>query len=337
METKPRKAEPKAELVQHPAAFLNLSPEARAERLVRSFFSGCKANTLRAREQDLEDFAVFLGLYQKPVDHRKAKTPAEHEKRAEALNKAAALLLSRPHGEANALALDYKDSLLARKLSPSTVDRRLSTLRQVVALGQTLGLVSWELQVKGEKVTPYRDTRGSGREELDRVLAELNKRHDSKAKRDSALLRLLHDLGLRRGEASSLDVEHLDLEAGDVWVMGKGKTERERLTLPDKTCSALAEWLAVRGPEPGPFFVNMDRAGKGRRLTGTSINRIVKGYGLLHAHGLRHLAITEALDKTNGDYRRVQRFSRHADPRTILHYDDNRADLAGEVARLVAG
>jgi integrase len=35
-------------------------------------------------------------------------------------------------------------------------------------------------------------------------------------------------------------------------------------------------------------------------------------------HGLRHEAITRALDRTHGDIRTVQRFSRHADPKTAF-------------------
>ena len=54
-------------------------------------------------------------------------------------------------------------------------------------------------------------------------------------------------------------------------------------------------------------------------------------------HGLRHLAITSALDLTHGDVRAVQKFSRHKDMRVLNLYDDNRQDLAGDVARLVAG
>ncbi len=54
-------------------------------------------------------------------------------------------------------------------------------------------------------------------------------------------------------------------------------------------------------------------------------------------HGLRHAAITEALELTSGDGRAVQRFSRHRDVRTIERYDDSRQDLAGEVAWKVAG
>lgn len=53
-------------------------------------------------------------------------------------------------------------------------------------------------------------------------------------------------------------------------------------------------------------------------------------------HGLRHAAITTGLEATGGDVRRVARFARHADVRTTMRYDDERADLAGSVARLVA-
>ena len=47
--------------------------------------------------------------------------------------------------------------------------------------------------------------------------------------------------------------------------------------------------------------------------------------------------MTDALDATGGDVRMVQRFSRHRDLRTLTIYDDNRLDLGGDVARLVAG
>ena len=124
--------------------------------------------------------------------------------------------------------------------------------------------------------------------------------------------------------------------------MGKGQTDREALTLPDPTRRALAEWLAIRGAEPGPLFTNVDRARKGTgRLTGAGIWSIVVALGeatgqRLRPHALRHAAITTALDATGGDVRRVQRFSRHAKVETVLVYDDNRTDIGGDVAKLVA-
>jgi integrase/recombinase XerC len=53
-------------------------------------------------------------------------------------------------------------------------------------------------------------------------------------------------------------------------------------------------------------------------------------------HGLRHLAITRALDAFNGDVRKVAQFSRHKDIRVLTAYDDNRRDAGGEVAAAVA-
>ena len=59
-------------------------------------------------------------------------------------------------------------------------------------------------------------------------------------------------------------------------------------------------------------------------------------YGLGHPHGLRHLAITEALDLTNGNVRAVRHFSRHSSVETLLCYDDNRTDMAGKISRILA-
>jgi integrase/recombinase XerC len=42
------------------------------------------------------------------------------------------------------------------------------------------------------------------------------------------------------------------------------------------------------------------------------------------------------LDFSHGDVRAAARFSRHADIRTLTVYDDNRDDVGGKRARLVA-
>ena len=162
-----------------------------------------------------------------------------------------------------------------------------------------------------------------------------------KGLRDVALLRLLHDLGLRRGEAVRLDVEDVDLPGNRIFLLSRGRSWKEPVTLPEPTRAALAAWLEACGSEPGPLFVNFDRAGKGQRLTGAAVYHIVGWLGAkagltVRPHGLRHLAITTALDRTNGDMRAVATFSRHQDLRTLSRYRDNRPDLAGKVASLVA-
>jgi integrase/recombinase XerC len=293
-----------------------------AVRLVEAFLSGRKASTLLAYRKDLEAFASFAG--------------------AASLDAAAALLLARGPGAANSLVRPYKAHLLNRRLAPASINRRLAALRSLVKLGRLLGLVGWGLEVEGVKSEGYRDTRGPGREGFRQLLGQLAGRSDPKAVRDRAILRLLFDLALRRAEVTGLDLEDLDLDAGTLAVLGKGRHEKARLTLPAPTRSALASWVAVRGRESGPLFRSMDRAHKGDgRLTGGGVYRLVRGLGRkvglrVRPHGLRHASISEALDLTGGDIRAVQKFSRHRDVRVLERYDDNRTDLAGGVARRVA-
>ena len=305
--------EPQAVVVVAPSAALQADKVA---ALVRAFLSGRNSLTLRAYRGDLATFALFMA--------------------ADSIDDAARALLICSPGDANALALGFKTALVEKNLSAATINRRLAALRALVKLGRTLGLVPWTLEVSNVKAEQYRDLRGPGRVALKRVLATLGARPDAKAHRDLAILRLLHDLGLRRGEVVSLDLEHASPEAGTLSVLGKGRAARMCLTLPPETVTALRGWLAVRGNAPGPLFTNFDRAGKGSRLTGTSLYRLTQGLGLGRPHGIRHSAITEALDLMGGDVRKVQRFSRHADVRVVGRYDDCREDLAGQVARAVA-
>jgi integrase/recombinase XerC len=294
-----------------------------SRRLVGVFFSGKSPKTIDAYRRDLEDFRSFVGVA--------------------SIDEAARVLLSGGHGPANETGLRYRADLLERRLSPATVNRHLAALRSLVKLARTLGLVPWALEVPSVESRPYRDTKGPGLEGFRALLALLDKRLDEKGSRDRAVLHLLFDLALRREEAVHLDLEDLNLKAGTVAVLGKKRTEKETLTLPEPTKAALSAWLEARGTEPGPLFGNFDRAGKGSRLTGRSVHRLVRdlgleaGLGVVRPHGLRHAAITEALDLTGGNVRAVQRFSRHRDVRVLATYDDNRKDLGGDVARLVAG
>lgn len=106
----------------------------------------------------------------------------------------------------------------------------------------------------------------------------------------------------------ALDLADADLDGGTAAVAGKGHTEPVRMTLPGPTRAALAGWAASRGGEPGPQFVRLDRAARGpTRLTATAVFLIVRDLGRsvglsrpTRPHGLRHEAITRALDATGG-------------------------------------
>ena len=289
------------------------------------FLAGRPERTREAYRRDLEVFADRLGM----VD----------------VAQAIAALLTPGPGPANALAIAYRAHLVDSGLAPASINRRLATLRSLVAMARTIGLVSWQLDVANVRSRAYRETRGPGDDGVRKLLeiaAGQPDRH--KATRDVALIRLLHDVALRRGEVSRLDIGDLDLERQRIAVVGKGQTERAMVSLPAITCGALTAWLDARGTEPGPLFLSLDSAGRRRqdgRLSGGGIWAIIRDLGrkaCIEAwpHGLRHTAITRALDATGGDLRKVQRFSRHRDVRTVMIYDDNRADLGRAVADLVA-
>lgn len=300
------------------------------EHLLDAFYAGRSANTVTAYRRDHEDFRAF-------VTRLPGFAPF-----GDTAERAVRLLLAIEHGKANAVALGYRADMIRRGLQPATVNRRLAALRSVVKLGNTLGLVAWALEVENVDSAVYRDTRGPGRDGVKAMIAQAKARTDAKGLRDTAIVRLLHDLALRRGEAVSLDLEHYDGRRGTIAVLGKGRTQRELLSLPAATRTAVEAWIAVRGRQPGPLFHRLDLAGRGTgRLTGAAVYQIVQALGAgvgieTRPHGLRHSAITAALDASNGNIRAVQRFSRHRDVRVLQTYDDNRSDLAGQMAALIA-
>ncbi|MFG1990559.1 tyrosine-type recombinase/integrase [Actinoplanes sp. NPDC048988] len=183
-------------------------------------------------------------------------------------------------------------------------------------------------------------TVGLERPEADRLLAEA--RADSRT--SHALLLLLLVAGLRVGSAISARVEDLGYDRGhrvlDLTVKGG---RRRRIPLPPVLSHAIDEMLAERGtPAEGPLFLTQS----GLRIYELYVHRLIRrlagraglaAAGALSPHSLRHTAITEILDATNGDLRRAQDFAGHADPRTTRRYDRRRDQLDNHGAYLLAG
>jgi len=290
--------------------------------LLESFLSGRNQNTTRAYGRCLETFSKFLG--------------------APTREAGMSFFISLTGGEANGRVLAFRNHLAESKSSPAKINQHLSAIAQVVKLGRMLGVIGWAVEVKRVQNETLRDTSGPGQDAFGRMLGvAADQRDREKAARDIAILRLLFDLGLRRGSVAALDLADLDLVSGTVWITAKRRTNKEKRSLPDETRAALGAWLQVRGNYPGALFVNYDRAGKGERLTGTSVNRLVQHLGRkigisTRAHGLRHSAITTVLDMTNGDVRAAQKFSGHKNLNTLMVYDDNRRDIGGDLARQLA-
>lgn len=294
------------------------------QSLVDLFLRGRSENTLKAYARALKTFAAWLG-------------------HGENVTQAVSAFLAGGHGAANAVGLRWRSELLETGLAPKTINVRLAALRSCVKLARTLGLVAWALEVSDVKADALRDTRGPGLAVVKSLIQRLKADDTPAGARDLAIVRLLYDLGLRRFEVAGLDLEHVDHQASLVSVKGKGKHERKSYTLPPQTLAAIDAWIARRGEHPGALFTATgNRRSETGRLSLRALNRILAARGLevgaegVRPHGLRHTAITEALERTGGDVRKVQQFSRHADVKTLLIYDDARRDHGGEISKTLA-
>lgn len=276
----------------------------REVNLVAQFLGGLSQNTRDAYQRGLEQFAEFIGM-----------TPSE-----------AASWLIQDHGQATLAALDYRESLAG--LAPNTVNQRLSAIRKIVAFARDIGMIEWTLKIQGPRAQVYRDTRGPGMEAVAEIIEA------SENPRDTLLIRMCFQMGLRRAEVQSLDVESID---GDkIWVLEKRRQDRTALTLPSAVRLDLDAWLVVRGSHPGPLITN----NRGGRISLRGINRIVERCGervgvRCTPHGFRHTAITEAARLTGGDVIKVMQFSRHTKMETVKHYVDVQDDGYGKIADML--
>lgn len=243
------------------------------------------------------------------------------------------------------VALNYKAKLLEKNLSEATINRKLSSIRALVDLAYKTGHCNWKLDgLPNEKIKAYRDTSGVSIEQIRKTFRVISK-ETIKGKRDYAIMLLLWENGLRRSEVIGCDVTDFNREEKTLKILGKGSgSQKEFISLSDRTVIAISDYLDSRNIDDIPLFINVDRADKGNgRLTPQAIYYLVRDVfkksgasKMMSPHRVRHSAITAALDLSNGNIRRVQRFSRHAKIETLQIYDDNRQNFQGEITELLS-
>lgn len=289
-----------------------------------------KATTRQGREWDLDDFGRFMQM-----------PPSV----------ACAVLINSSRGEAVAVVKAYRAHLIERKLSAATTNRRLSTLRSLVQYAADVELISWEIgRARGVENLPedhHTDTAGPGDGGWRRMLEQLGKdaARTDVGRRNLAICRLAHDNLLRCKELLGLDLADWDPDAGRVFVVAKGKTDKVPKTVNTVTAAAIDRWIAARGQEPGALFTRLDRARDRtalQRITKSAVEKLVRKIGTsagltrrVKPHGLRHAGVTRILELSGGNIQMAQAAAGHANPATTKRYDDNRQDLAGQAARLL--
>jgi integrase/recombinase XerC len=175
------------------------------------------------------------------------------------------------------------------------------------------------------------------------------------SRRDRAILELFYASGLRLGEVAGLDLDDVDIGSKRVRVLGKGRKER-LVPFNNSTATALREYVKDRAalvgqvapgrrvgrvgpsrhaPPRDPLFVNY----RGTRLTGRSIDRIVRKYVAassarmgISPHALRHSFATHLLQR-GADLRVIQELLGHANLSTTQRYTHVNAAQLLEVYR----
>jgi site-specific recombinase XerD len=189
-------------------------------------------------------------------------------------------------GFTKATVQSYRVHLLSVGRSASTVNVRMSAIRRLAAEAADNGLMATELasgvgRVKGVKREGIRTgnwlTVGQAEE-----LVNAPDSDTLKGKRDRALLAILIGCGLRREEAATLTLEHIQQrDARWVIVDMKGKGGRVRtVPMPSWSKAAMDVWTAAAGFTSGRVFrpVNKGDRLSGGQMTAQSIFEIVKKY-----------------------------------------------------------
>lgn len=235
---------------------------------------------------------------------------------------------------------------LAERAAPATAQLSLSALRGVLRSAWRLGLLDSDGYQRAVDIPPIRGSRVKGRHvspaDIRQLFAACDAAKDKwLGARNAAVVALLFGAGLRRSEAVELDIDDIDLETGQVKVLGKGN--KERLTyLPEGSLDAIQVWIdirtqtgiqSIRGrrttalvPQTSALLLSGKHGHNHRRMTPGGIlfalNAAAKKAGIkpFTPHDLRRTFIGELLD-AGADLASIQNMVGHSSPTTTSRYD----------------
>jgi site-specific recombinase XerD len=225
-------------------------------------------------------------------------------------------------------------SVLAARFAPATANVHLAALRSVLRECRRLGLMSHEAcgqaseveGVRGDRLPAGREVSGAELRALFEICAT-DSTSAAAGARDAALMAVLYGCGLRRAEAAALTRADVEIDRGELRVLGKRNHQR-LVYARGGALAAIASWLDHRGLEPGPLFHPIHRGGRieRRAMTPHAIYfrmRSLAARARIAAcspHDLRRSFVTHLLD-AGADLIAVSNLVGHADLQTTARYD----------------
>lgn len=223
---------------------------------------------------------------------------------------------------------------LQERYTAGTVNRMLSALRETVHQAWLLGQTTAENYLKVKEVSNIKENKAAaaaGRQvtsgEIKALIDVCIEDKSPAGYRDAAIIGWMVTQGPRRFEVVSVDLSDYDPETGQIKFTGKGNKERTNY-IENGTAAAFSDWLQVRGSEPGPLFIPVNKGGNMTmaRMTPQAvynmINRRIDQAGIkdFSPHDLRRTYISNALDG-GVDLSIVSDTVGHSDPKTTKGYD----------------
>jgi site-specific recombinase XerD len=241
----------------------------------------------------------------------------------------------------------YKAKLQADGLAASTINVALSAIRKLATEAADNGLLDEHTAAAVRRVSNVRaEVVPAGREvapgEIAGLMQVCGKDPSAAGVRDAALVGVLYVTGARRSEVAVLELGDYDAESGALTIRhGKGRKQRV-VYVTNGARQALDDWLQVRGADPGPLFVAINRGGRilAHGITGQAIARILSkradqaGVDELTPHDLRRTMVGDMLD-AGADLATVQKVCGHASPTTTARYDRRPEEAKRKAAGLL--
>jgi integrase/recombinase XerD len=231
---------------------------------------------------------------------------------------------------------------LLESYKPATANRILSGLRGVLREAWKLELISAEDYYRAKSVKGIRgSTLLAGRAlapgELAALMANCENDSSPAGVRDGAIIALMYGAGLRLAEVPALDLKSFEPDSGHLVITGKGNKQRTNYAI-NGADDAMADWLELRGGDPGALFWPINKSGAlaARRLTPQSIYymlaRRAKSAGVkkFTPHDLRRSWASDLLD-AGVDISTVAKMAGHESVNTTLRYD-RRKEVAKQKA-----
>jgi site-specific recombinase XerD len=238
---------------------------------------------------------------------------------------------------------------LAAGYAPTTTNRALAALRGVLKEAWRLGLMDAEAYHRAssvENVPWYTPPRGRdlGTGEIEALFAACASDPTPAGVRDAALLAVLYGGGLRRSEVIALGVGDYNSSNGALTVRSTRRNRERIVYATSGAAQALERWIMLRGTDPGPLFVPVNKGQKilvrDQRMSDQSIHRVLlkrgrqAGITAFSCQDLRRTFISRLLE-AGADLATVQRLAGHCSVTTTQRYDRRSEVSQRELARML--